>query len=141
MIAKRIVMMLAVLGLAACTADSQKAPSPSGPSGFGVALSVTASPDILVRDGQAQSRIDVTLSDASGASVANRTIHFFVSSGGGTLSAASAKTDTAGKVSVTYTAPAAGPAQTVVFTATLEGSNFVNASHGSVAIQLVQPPV
>jgi hypothetical protein len=130
--------MIAVLALTACTTDSQKAPTPSGPSGYGTALAVTASPDIVLRDGQAQSRIDVSLSDASGASLGNRTIHFTVS--GGSLSAASAKTDASGRVSVTFTAPAPGPSQTVTFRAVLEGTNFRTATEGMVSIMLIQPP-
>ena len=139
MIAKRIALMCAVLGLVACTTDGQNAPSPSGPSGFGTALTVTASPDIVVRDGATQSRIDVVLTDESGASVANRTIYFGAT--GGTLSAFSGKTDTAGKVSVMFTAPGAGPSMTVTVQATLEGTNFRNARSGVVSIMLIQPPV
>ena len=138
MIAKRIFLMVAVLGLAACTADSQKAPAAAGPSGFGTALAVTASPDIVLRDGQAQSRIDVALSDASGASPANRTIHFFVN--GGSLSAASGRTDSSGRVSVMFTAPGPGPTQTVTFKAVLEGSNARSATEGMVSIMVLQPP-
>jgi hypothetical protein len=135
-IAKRIFLMVAVLGLAACTADSQKAPAPAGPSGFGMA--VTASPDIVVRDGQAQSRIDVALSDASGSSLANRTVHFFVN--GGSLSAVSGTTDSSGRVSVTFTAPGPGPTQTVTFKAVLEGTNARTATEGMVSIMVLQPP-
>ena len=139
MIAKRIVLMVALLCFAACTADSKKAPSPSGPSGFGQELTVTASPDIVLRDGQAQSTIQVRLSDSTGASLANRTIYFGAT--GGTLAALSGKTDASGKVSVTFTAPAAGPTQTITVHATLEGTDFRNAASGFVSILLLQPQI
>ncbi len=56
------VMMVAVGG---CTLDDQKAPPLAGPSGLGLSLGVTASPDILPQDGASQSVIQVTATDSA----------------------------------------------------------------------------
>src|SRR5262245_11103236 len=61
----------AVLLLAGCTLKDQEAPPLSGPSGFGVNLTMVASPAVLPRDGSSQSTVTVTARDSSGATMSN----------------------------------------------------------------------
>jgi len=62
---RRVLALLMVVAAAGCTLDSQKAPNFTGPSGLGLSLSVTATPDILPQDGSSQSVIRVTAMDGS----------------------------------------------------------------------------
>ena len=59
------------LFLGGCTMQNQSAPVLGGPSGFGVSLSMTASPVVLPRDGSSQATITVTARDSSGAAMPN----------------------------------------------------------------------
>jgi PKD domain len=52
--------------LGGCSIDKQSAPSLAGPSGFGISFTLTASPTVLPRDGNAQTTITVVARDASG---------------------------------------------------------------------------
>ena len=52
--------------LCGCTMQQQSAPALAGPSGFGVSLSMTASPTVLPRDSSTQTTITVVARDASG---------------------------------------------------------------------------
>jgi hypothetical protein len=53
------------VAVAACTLDSQKRPVFSGPSGLGLSLDVTATPDVLPQDGVSQSVIRVAAIDGA----------------------------------------------------------------------------
>ncbi|HWI64816.1 MAG TPA: tandem-95 repeat protein [Symbiobacteriaceae bacterium] len=67
------------------------------------ALSLTASPAVIVGDGRAASRIEVRATLSTGQPLTGVTVQFSTSAG--TLSAASAVTDGAGQATVTLTAP------------------------------------
>jgi len=56
----------AAVVLCGCTVQKQSAPSLAGPSGFGLSLTMTASPTVLPRDGATQATITVVARDASG---------------------------------------------------------------------------
>lgn len=70
-----------------------------------------------------RSTIQAVVRDASGNLVANKTVNFTITSGTGTLSAASSSTDAEGKAQVQYIAGATPTAQNgVQVTATVEGT-------------------
>ncbi|MEA3358133.1 MAG: invasin domain 3-containing protein, partial [Thermodesulfobacteriota bacterium] len=70
-------------------------------------LTLTANPNTLPADGTSTSTIQVTAKDINGNPVADESIGLTVSSG--SLSAASAKTDSIGVASVIYTTPGSAP--------------------------------
>ncbi|MGQ0711504.1 MAG: Ig-like domain-containing protein [Rhodoferax sp.] len=70
-----------------------------------------------------RSTIQAVVRDASGNLVANKTVNFTITSGTGTLTAASSSTDAEGKAQVQYIAGSTPTAQNgVVVTATVEGT-------------------
>ena len=138
MIAKRLLLVLSLAAFGAC-ADKQDAPDLSGPSSFGRTVTVTATPDVLLRNGQSQSRIDVTVIDANGAPARDLTVFFGTQVTLGTVSAQSATTDATGKASVTFTAPDFGPDITTTLTVTPANNNHQNSEARTVAIRLVRP--
>ena len=100
----------ALAATAACTLESQDAPSLTGPSTFGLSLNVTASPDILPEDGASQSVIRVVARGPDGQPVPNVPLRIDTTTGGaivefGQLSARNVTTDGNGEALVVYTAP------------------------------------
>ena len=138
MIAKRLLLVLSLAAFGAC-ADKQDAPDLSGPSSFGRTITVTATPDVLLRDGQSKSRIEVTVVDANGAPVRDLTLWFAGQLNMGTLSAQSRVTDAAGKASVDFTAPDFGNDTTTTLTVTATNNNHQNSEARTVAIRLIRP--
>jgi PKD repeat protein len=104
---RNFLLFTATLALLASTACGlEKTPTPgsyNGPSEFGLALTMTASPDILPRDGRSQSIIAITLRDSSGKPVPNQTVRLWTSSG--QLSAGEVTSNSNGVSTVVYTAP------------------------------------
>jgi len=94
-----------------CSLDKQEAPGLSGPSGFSLSLSMVASPDVLVRDGQSQSAIRLTAQDYTGAAAAGQRLG--LKADFGTLSSTDVTTDGTGTATVIYTAPAVGTGATM----------------------------
>jgi len=142
-IAKRLLFIPVVLSLAAvggCTVDKQNAPDLTGPSAMGLAFEITASPDVLFRDGSSQSTIEVTVRDSNGNLVANQSMFIAGQLNLGTLSAATGKTNSSGKVAFLYTSPAPGADTTTTLTVTPVGTNTQNTVGRTVAIRLVRPP-
>ena len=117
--------MAAVLAFAGCALDKQNAPDFAGPSEFSLAISVTATPDLILPDGA--SVIDVTALDAGSNPVAGLALRFRLTSAFGTLSALTGTTNGAGRATVVYTAPSNSPVdQLVTVEITLTGSNAQN---------------
>jgi hypothetical protein len=139
-VAKRILLVACLAAFGGCTVDKQTAPDLAGPSGLGLSIDVTASPDVVYRDGVSTSTIEVTMRDADGRLLVNRTVYFGTQLNLGTVSQPSATTNSAGKASVTYTAPPAGNDATTTITVTPEGTNNQNTVGRTVAIRLVKPP-
>ena len=105
---------LAVLtvAVAACTTKKTEPPPLSGPSGFGTALVVTASPNLLPQDGQSTSQIVIQAHDGNNQPVRNLSLRADIVVGGtvtdfGQLSQKSISTGSDGRATVTYTAPPA----------------------------------
>ena len=105
---------LAVLAVAlgACTTKKTEPPAPSGPSVFGTALVITASPSVLPQDGQSTSQVIIQAHDANNQPVRNLSLRADIVVGGtvtdfGRLSQKSISTGSDGRATVTYTAPPA----------------------------------
>jgi len=139
-VAKRILLVACLAAFGGCTVDKQTAPDISGPSGLGLSIDVKATPDVVVRDGISTSTIEVTMRDADGRLLADRTVYFGTQLTLGSVSAQSAKTNSSGKATVTYTAPPAGNDTTTTITVTPVGDNSQNTFARTVAIRLVRPP-
>lgn len=137
----------AVLGVAGCTLGKPSIPSLSGPSVLSMSLAMTASPDLMARDGSTQSTITVTARDANGQPVRNLALRMDVKVGGtlgdlGMLSARSISTGTDGRATVNYTAPppaafGAPNEATIQVVATPVGTDGANDTSSAVSIRLV----
>ena len=138
----------AALLVSSCTMKKQETPDLSGPSEFGTAIVLTASPDVLTQDGASQSMVTVVTRDSNGSPKRNVSMRVSIAVDGlaadfGTLSARNIVTDNNGVATFVYTAPQ-GPAVavdngtvvTLVVTPTSDG-NFNNAASRTVAIRLV----
>src|SRR3970040_1280362 len=85
----------AMLILSGCMMQNQSAPPLSGPSGFGQALTLTAPPDVLPRDGSSESIIRVNFREGgTNEPLASRRLVLATSAG--TLSAGEVVTDVGG---------------------------------------------
>jgi hypothetical protein len=107
---KRVLLALMLsTAITGCALDQQSAPNLAGPSELGLSLAMTATPDSLLQNGQAQSTVSIVARDSAGNPLAGR--QFYVRSrvnntiNIGTLSAPSVTTDSQGRASVIYTAP------------------------------------
>src|SRR5204863_178244 len=98
-------------------ADGRNTPGVDVPYAFDGALTFTVSPDVLALDGASQSLVTITARDAVGNGVRNLSMRAEISVGGvrtdfGSISARNLVTDSNGRATLVYTAPAApsGPA-------------------------------
>jgi PKD repeat protein len=133
--------IVATMGLGGCTIQSQKAPAEQGPSGFGFALTLTAVPDHLPRDGSSQSTITLNFRDGqTNEPLTQRRI--LLATSAGTLSAGEVVTDVAGNAAVTLTAPSLNtPVSSVSISAVPVGSNVDNAVTNFIRVRLLGPDV
>jgi len=146
-----LIPMVAVVG--ACTMKSQDPPSLTGPSEFGVAITMEADSTILVLDGADSTRLVVTARDANGKPKSGVNMRSEILVGGvradfGSLSQRTLSTNGDGIATLRYTAPAlpSGPAvdnnTTVVIAVTpMDAKDFDNEATRSVTIRLVPPGV
>lgn len=140
---------LAVTAIAAgCTMKSQEAPPLTGPSELGTSITVTVTPDILAQDGSSQSLVTITARDSNGQPLRNLSLRSEILVNGvhtdfGSLSARNLVTDSNGRATLVYTAPAApaGPAvdtnTTVLISVTPIGTDFGNSAARVATIRLV----
>ena len=140
MAAKRILLVACLAAFGGCTVDKQTIPDLAGPSSLGLSMDVKATPDVILRDGISTSTIEVTMRDADGRLLADRTVFFATQLNLGTVSSPSVKTNSAGKATVTYTAPPVGNDTTTTITVTPVSDNNQNTVARTVAIRLVRPP-
>ncbi|MPZ20864.1 MAG: PKD domain-containing protein [Luteitalea sp.] len=94
----------------ACGLEPTGPPPLTGPSELGLALRVTASPDILPRDGVSTARVSVEARNArsdpvSGLSLWAETVFRGAITDEGRLSSKTVATDASGRAYLTYTAP------------------------------------
>jgi PKD repeat protein len=135
---KRFVAFAASLLLAACGLEDGAAPALTGPSEFGLSVTMSAAPDRLPRDGSSQSVITVTVRDASSRPVAGQRLT--ISTDGGTLSEIDVVTNTGGQATVTLTAPSAGTVgNSATIFVTPFGTDAGNAVPRSLAIAFIGP--
>lgn len=140
---------LVVLAAAAgCTAKETKPPELTGPSELGLAVSVSATPDVLQMDGVAQSSVVVDVRNASGQPASGIGIRAEIVFNGqvadvGRLSSKTGSTGGDGRLTLTYTAPSGPPsgnsdAGTIVTIRVVpSGSDYSNAVPRTADIRLV----
>lgn len=151
-------VVVAAAGLAfACTIKDAPNPSLSGPSEFGLSLTLQATPDAINQDGGSQSLIRVIARGPDGKTISGLPLRMDISVDGtpadfGALSARSITTGSDGVGTVVYTAPPATrslktptcpsvnqavPGQCVDIVATPTGTNYEAAASRSVRIRLL----
>lgn len=91
--------------------DQQSAPALTGPSGFGTTLELTATPNVLPRDGVTQSVIGVT-AIRDGSPLANQLLS--LSTTAGTLPKTEVVTDGQGRTTFALVAPGVSEVATVI---------------------------
>lgn len=135
----RVLGTVVAVTLAAGCIDNQRAPDLAGPSGFGQAVTLTASPDTLPRNGAASSLVVVNFHDtATDTPLGGQTL--VLEATAGTLSTGQVVTDEGGNASVTFVAPDfnSGATEARVFARTV-GTNASNERANSVVIRLFGP--
>lgn len=147
----RATVLVAFAGVAACSLGSPKTPNLAGPSELALSLAMTASPDLMARDGAAQSVVTITARDAASQPIRNLALRVDVRIGGalgdlGTLSTRNLSTGSDGRASVIYTAPPPAPQGAVddamiQIVATPVGTNAANTASSGVLIHLTAPGV
>lgn len=149
----RAAAVVAVTFAAACTIKDTPNPGITGPSEFGLSLTLAAVPDLLTRDGASQSVIVVTAIDATGAPARSQQLRLDMGVGGveqdfGALSTKTLFTNAEGRATATYTAPpalAAAVSNYVTIRVSPVGTNQQNTGNSvmgqfaSVDIRLVSP--
>lgn len=134
----RAAALLAAILVAGCEIAEREAPDLIGPSGLGVSVTMTASPDVLQRDGQSFTEISVRLRGPSGEPLANRAVALGAS--GGTLTATEVTTDANGVATFGLVAPPLNSSLTsITVTATPVGTNFDTAATHRVVVALSGP--
>lgn len=141
-----IIAILALSG--ACTLQKPESPPLTGPSTLALSLTATASPDVLVENGEHTSTIRITARDQFGQPIANLALRVDTLVGGGpsdigTLSARNITTNGSGEATVTFTAPKArfqGVDSGTIVTIAVRpvGTDFFGSAPGTVtSIRLV----
>jgi PKD repeat protein len=134
-----VIVTCAIAILGGCTLDKQSAPALSGPSGFGRALTITATPDSLVRDGSSQSIIKLNYRDGSTNEPLSQQ-RLIVTASAGSLSVAEVTTDQGGNATLAFTAPSLNtPVTTVSIAVTSVGNDAANSVSNRVLIGVVGP--
>ncbi len=140
---------LLAIGLSSCRLGDGKAPDLAGPSMYGVSLAMTASPDLLQRDGRTTSTITISAYGGSSQPVPGLGLHLALqvvggTGGLGTLSQTSLTTGTDGRATVIYTSPLQAPLgqaddATVQIIVTPVGSNANSSTPAAIAVRLISP--
>ena len=136
-LAPRLAVALVALTVSACALDKQDAPALSGPSEFGLAIVMAASPDQLPRDGTSQSVVTVTVRDAQGRPVSGQRLSLALPTNapaGAFLSQSEVVTGTSGQATFTVTAPVSGSLGNILISATPVGTNAENATPRTITI-------
>jgi PKD repeat protein len=128
-------MMIGALTIS-CAVQEPSAPPLSGPSELGLSLQLTASPDVLPRDGVTTSSIRITARDAQGQGISGQRI--LLSTSAGTLSASEVVTGSSGDAAfVLNPLPMNQELSQVVVSATAVTADAVNAATRTVNITVV----
>lgn len=134
-------LVLLAAAAASCGIEKQSAPELIGPSEFGKSVTLSATPDVVSRDGVSQATINVTARDGSNQPLRNLVLNLSMSpSFAGSLSATQVTTDAEGRASFLFTAPDVNtPVRSVTIGATPRETNFDNASTRTVVVALNGP--
>lgn len=135
-----LALAVALMTLGACSLDKQSNPGLTAPSTLGLAIDATASPDMLVCDGQAKSTITITVRNGSGQLVSGLDLMVTASPNLGTITTSALKTNSSGQATAEYTAPAALMADKTTITITPSSGNFQNTQPRTIQIRLFQAP-
>jgi hypothetical protein len=138
--------LVAVTG-ASCRLGKVTEPDLTGPSVYGVSLAMTATPDLLQRDGRTTSTVTISAFGPASQPVPGLGLHLALqvvggTGGLGTLSHTNVTTGTDGRAVVTYTSPLPAPlAQpdeaTVQIIVTPVGSNASNTTSQAIVVRLI----
>jgi hypothetical protein len=133
------VIALTVVLLSGCTVGEQKLPDLAGPSELGLGMSLTATPELLPRDGSSVSVITAKTFDSNGKALANQRL--VVQADAGVLSAAEVITDGNGVATFTFTAPGFNENVSVasVYATPIQSSHLQNANSRIVQILVSGP--
>jgi hypothetical protein len=146
-------LLIALIALTtACTVHQTDVPSLTGPSEFGLSVTVTAQPDIITRDGFSQSTIGITARDANGAPVSGTQFRVDMAVANalqdfGTLSSRFVFTGSDGRATVRYTSPSPPLPGTAVLVDRITivvipvNSNYQAATTQTADIRLVLPVI
>jgi PKD repeat protein len=152
----RVFAVLACVAAVACTVSQSSAPALTGPSERALSVSVTVSPDSLAIDGRSMSTVAIQAYNAYGGPAVNLPIRVDIAVGQslqdcGSLSVRNVLTDTNGRATSVYTAPALPlplpdcmnvvPGNAILIVATPGGSNFQTSFPSMASIRLVMPAV
>lgn len=136
--ARRLAALLAAAVLAAssgCSLDKDATPGLSGPSEFGLSVTLSATPDQVPRDGSSQSVVTVTVRDSANQPVGGQRL--MVSASIGTVSQSEIVTGSDGRASFAFTAPAASvPGASAVIRVTPVSTDANSAVARTVSILL-----
>jgi len=138
----RLGAIAAIVALTSGCVSKQKAPELSGPSELGLSLAVTASPQILPRDGASTSAISVKAFDANGQPKSGQRL--MLSASAGTLSVSEVNTTATGLAPVViYTAPGlnVGISNVTITVTPVESGDLYNSNSRSILIAVVGPDV
>ena len=130
----------AVALLTGCTLSNQEAPPLGGVSGFGMIVRMTATPEVLPRDGVSKSVINVDARDGDNPFANGRLI---LATDAGTLSVSEIVTDGNGHATFVLTAPGANEAvsSATVFVTPVKNADIGNARSDVIRIALLGPDV
>ncbi|TAK14320.1 MAG: PKD domain-containing protein [Acidobacteria bacterium] len=140
---------LLAIGLVSCRVGKVTEPDLAGPSGFGVSLGISASPDLLQRDGRTTSTVTISAFNGASKPMPGLGLHLDLrleggTGGLGTLSQRDIATGADGRVVVTYTSPLPAPLgqsdeATVQIIVTPVGTNAANTTAQAISIRLTSP--
>jgi PKD repeat protein len=123
-----------------CTLSNQEAPPLQGPSGFGLSVRMSATPEILPRDGVSRSTINVEV-ELDDQPFANGRL--VLTADAGTLSAAEVVTDAKGHATFYFTAPGVNDAVDLatIYVTAVQNSDLANARSDSIRVAVMGPDV
>jgi hypothetical protein len=124
-----LVAIAVCLWATGCTLEDGAGPAPTGPSEFGLSVTLSATPDQLPRDGSSQASVRVVVRDDRGRPKAGQRLTLVASPGSATLSQSDVTTDSTGSASVTVTAPPSSALGNIITIGAIPvGVDFANTS-------------
>ena len=144
----RALVLISAVVAAGCTMSDSNPPPPAGPSEMSLSLAITASPDVLSLDGASQTLVTIEARDHNGQVAPNVPLRIEILADNqiidfGSISARTLVTNSNGRATFTYTAPAfvSGPIPDVELGVTPTGSDASGHIRRVVSVRLVPPGV